>query len=637
VTEFEVTQRLVAILAADVVGYSRLMQDDERATVAILDASRRVFQEHIAAHKGRVVDMAGDSVLAVFETAIGAAEAAIDIQTALAARNTQTYESHKMQFRIGVHLGDVIEKADGTVYGDGVNIAARLESLADPGGVTMSGIVHGVVVRRLQSRFEYLGEYIVKNIEDPVRAYRIVDKGGVAATLPPSRSDLSRGPTQIVFASELFKHVLEQAGAVAVTDATVLIEGESGVGKELIARRIHEQSRRHQGPFVKVDCASIPPERFESEFFGQAASSVSGVIRDQAGRLEQADRGTLFLDQVEEIPPELQVKLLRPLQDKTFERLGDSRTRHADVRFIAATNRNLAEKVAAGELRRDLYFRLSVFPIKVPPLRDRAADIPLLVNHFLAAHVATNISPQRVTQEQLEYLQTYDWPGNIRELQNLVERALILSGDGPLRLDEALPSSVISYPARAPLSGEQPPARGFFTVSEFEELERNNLVAALEIAGWKVAGTEGAARKLGLTVAKLRSRMKALDIHRPEPDSLYVRLGGNRGIAAFARDLFGRAVVHPVLGRFWKGRSTYGVLREERLLVAYLSSAAGGPAHYVGRDMKSAHQHLDICRTDWEIFETLLNTTLAALSVPVTERAEVIAFAASLRNEIVKS
>ena len=182
---------------------------------------------------------------------------------------------------------------------------------------------------------------------------------------------------------------------------------------------------------------------------------------------------------------------------------------------------------------------------------------------------------------------------------------------------------------------EQTPARGFFSAAEFEELERNNLIAALEIAGWQVGGTGGAAEQLGMTAGKLRSRMKALDIRRPEPESLYVRVGGSRGIATFARDLFGRAVGHPVLGRFWEGRSTYGVLREEKLLVAFLSAVAGGPAHYVGRDMKPAHEHLHISKADWEIFETLLSQTLDALLVPDRERFEIIAFADSLRDEIV--
>jgi DNA-binding NtrC family response regulator/truncated hemoglobin YjbI len=635
-TEPTITQRLAAILAADVVGYSRLMQDDEQATVATLDASRLVFQEHIVGHQGRVVDMAGDSVLAVFETAIGAAEAAIEIQATLADRNTHLLDHRKMPFRVGIHLGDIIEKSDGTVYGDGVNIAARLESLADPGTVAVSGIVHDVVGRRLHADFDYLGEHIVKNIAEPVRAYRIIGEGEVA-TLTPPQEGLSSDPSQIIFASDLFGQVLKQAQAVAATNATVLIEGESGVGKELIARRIHEQSPRHKGPFVKVDCASIPPERFESEFFGQAASSLPGTSHDQAGRLESADQGTLLLDQVEEMPPELQSKLLRPLQDSTFERVGDRRTRQVDVRFIVATNQKLAEEVTEGRFRRDLYFRLSVFPIQVPPLRDRPMDLPVLVNHFLVENASSDATVPQVTEDQLTLLQQYDWPGNVRELQNLIERALILSGDGPLRLDEVLPKSAISYPSRASMHEEQTPARGFLSASEFEELERNNLIAALEVASWQVGGAAGAAAKLGLTVGKLRSRMKALGIRRPELDSLYVRLGGNRGIATFARDLFGRAIGHPVLGRFWEGRSTYGVLREEKLLVAFLSAVAGGPAHYVGRDMKLAHQHLHISQVDWKIFEALLSQTLEALLVPETERFEIIAFADSLRDEIVEA
>jgi adenylate cyclase len=191
----------MAILAADVYGYSRLMQDDAQATVATLDASRQVFREQIAVHQGRVVDMAGDAVLAVFETAIGAAEAAMRIQAALAERNTQLLDNRQMLFRVGVHLGDVIEKPDGTVYGDGVNIAARLESLADAGGVAVSGIVHDVVGRRLHADFEYLGEHIVKNIAEPVRAYRLRGASETAATVPSPPPGRGSGPAQLIFAS----------------------------------------------------------------------------------------------------------------------------------------------------------------------------------------------------------------------------------------------------------------------------------------------------------------------------------------------------------------------------------------------------------------------------------------------------
>lgn len=634
VTKSQVTQRLAAILAADVAGYSRLMQGDEQATVVQLDDSRQVFRDRVSANQGRIESMAGDAVLAVFDTAIGAMQAAVEIQQALSEKGALLPEDRKMRFRIGLHLGDVIEKPDGTVYGDGVNIAARLEGLAEPGGIAVSSMVHDGIGRRLDAGFEYLGEHVVKNIADPVRAYRVLASGKGSRQTSETQADSDHLPSQIVFRSRLIEEVLRQANAVAASDATVLIEGESGVGKELIARHIHQQSRRQNGPFVKIDCAAIPPDLFESEFFGRSADAAAGIGRELVGRLESANRGTLFLDHVSDVPAEVQAKLLRPLQDATFERVGDGRARHADVRYIAATTSDLVDQAAKGSFRRDLYFRLSVFPIKVPPLRARPEDVPVLFDHFVAEHNGTNAN---LTKTQLAYLQKYDWPGNVRELANLVERAMILSGSGPLRLEEALPSTSISYPARAPLPEAQTPARGFYSAAEFEELERNNLISALEAAGWQISGSGGAASALGLSASKLRSRMKTLHIDRPAAASLYVRLGGNRGIATFARDLFGRAVAHPELGRFWRGRSTYGVLREEKLLVSYLSSAAGGPAHYVGRDMKSAHEHLEIMESDWEIFRTILRTTLDALSVPEEERREVIDFAESLKNEVVST
>jgi truncated hemoglobin YjbI len=363
---------------------------------------------------------------------------------------------------------------------------------------------------------------------------------------------------------------------------------------------------------------------------------VPGAKRDRTGHIELADGGTLFLDEVGDIPSELQVKLLRPLQDSTFERVGDGRTRRADVRFIAATNRDLTAQVSQGLLRRDLYFRLSVFPIKVPPLRARPEDIPVLAEHFLAPHIGAGERPAAdLTEAHVQHLQTYDWPGNVRELKNVIERAVILSGDGPLRFDEALPTSSFSYPARASLPEEQTPARGFLTATEIEQLERNNLVGAMEATGWRVSGPDGAAAQLGMPPAKLKSRLKALSVDKPDPGSLYARLGGGRGIATFTRELFGRATGHPELGRFWKGRSTYGVLREERLLIAYLSSAAGGPTRYVGRDMKSAHRDLGIRASDWEIFRAVLSDTLEALRVPSPERQEVVEFAESLKADIV--
>jgi truncated hemoglobin YjbI len=236
----------------------------------------------------------------------------------------------------------------------------------------------------------------------------------------------------------------------------------------------------------------------------------------------------------------------------------------------------------------------------------------------------------------VRHLQTYDWPGNVRELRNVVERAVILSGSGPLRFDEALPSSAFSYPARAAMPEAGTPARGFLTAAEFELVERNNLVGAMEAAGWRVSGADGAAAQLGIQPRRLRARLNALGVQKPDPASLYVRLGGSRGIATFARDLFGRAVAHPTLGRFWIGRSTYGVLREERLLVAYLSSAAGGPMRYVGREMKEVHRGLGITPNDWEVFRAILKDTLEALRIPDRERRELVDFAENLRADIVE-
>ena len=240
---------------------------------------------------------------------------------------------------------------------------------------------------------------------------------------------------------------MDQVRAVAATAATVLIQGESGVGKELLARRIHEESPRRGGPFVKVDCASIPRDLFEGELFGHVSGAVPGAMRDRTGHIEHAEGGTLFLDEVGDIPSELQVKLLRPLQDSTFERVGDGRTRRADVRFIAATNRDLTAQVSQGLLRRDLYFRLSVFPIKVPPLRARLEDIPVLARHFLAAHRSPgHRSAAGLTDAHVHHLQTYDWPGNVRELKNVVERASDPLGGRAAALRRGAPEVLVLLP-----------------------------------------------------------------------------------------------------------------------------------------------------------------------------------------------
>ena len=242
--------------------------------------------------------------------------------------------------------------------------------------------------------------------------------------------------------SPALERVVALIESVASTSATVLIRGESGVGKELIARGIHSRSRRADEPLVKVNCASVPKELFESEFFGHVRGAFTGALKDRAGRFELADRGTLFLDEVGEIPLDLQAKLLRVLQEKEFERVGAEKTRKVDVRIIAATNRDLAAEAAAGRFRKDLYYRLSVFPIEIPPLRERREDILPLAEHFLKLHRRNLGRPHLAFEDDhRRRLLAYDWPGNVRELQHVIERAVILAREGPLRLDLALPAA----------------------------------------------------------------------------------------------------------------------------------------------------------------------------------------------------
>ena len=320
----------------------------------------------------------------------------------------------------------------------------------------------------------------------------------------------------LVGRSAPLQKVLQQIDLVARTEATVLILGESGVGKELIARAIHERSGRARRPLIKVNCGAIPENLFESEMFGHAKGAFTGAVKDRAGRFELADGGTLFLDEVGEIPLALQTKLLRVLQERQFERVGEDRTRHADVRIVAATNRDLKREVEAGRFRRDLFYRLSVFPIEVPPLRERRADIPLLAAHFLEqAAKKMNLKPRRLSDEQARLLSEYAWPGNIRELQNVIERAVILSQNGPLRLDylpgAAEAPSPIQRPAPEAVVADGPE---FLTRAELRQREAGKIRAALAKTHGKVFGPGGAAEALGMKGTTLASRIKALGLKR---------------------------------------------------------------------------------------------------------------------------
>ena len=321
---------------------------------------------------------------------------------------------------------------------------------------------------------------------------------------------------EIVGESPALKAVLRQIELVAPTDATVLVLGESGTGKELIASAIHDRSARRQRALVRVNCASIPAELFESEFFGHVKGAFTGAVRDRVGRFELADGGTLFLDEIAEIPIALQGKLLRVLQQGQFERVGEGRTRRVDVRIIAATNRDLERDMEGGRFRQDLYYRFSVFPIEVPPLRDRKSDIPALSEHFLRQScLRLRRTDVRLRLDDIEGLIAYDWPGNVRELQHVIERAVILGEGGRIGLDLALPPIRGRSEAREPRAPAPSPTTGVVTDQEMRRRERQNILAALEQAQGKLYGRGGAAALLSIKATTLASRMKALGIKRP--------------------------------------------------------------------------------------------------------------------------
>ncbi len=319
---------------------------------------------------------------------------------------------------------------------------------------------------------------------------------------------------ELVGQSAALGQVVGRIDLVAPTDASVLILGETGTGKELVAHEIHRRSRRSGKPLVRVNCASIPRDLYESEFFGHARGSFTGAVRDRAGRFETAEGGTLFLDEIAEVPLELQAKLLRALQEKRYERVGEDRTRRADVRIIAATNRDLEAEVAAGRFRRDLYYRLNVFPIHVAPLRERRDDIPLLAQHFAQRSVRDLRCPKAgLTREGVLKLQAYDWPGNVRELQNVIERAVILARGGVLRFDLPVRDAPPAARGRAAEAGD--PEREFLTEADLRRRERENLLLVLGRTGWRVRGPGGAADLLGVKESTLQSRMRAMGLKRP--------------------------------------------------------------------------------------------------------------------------
>jgi transcriptional regulator with GAF, ATPase, and Fis domain len=323
----------------------------------------------------------------------------------------------------------------------------------------------------------------------------------------------------IVGQSQALRDILAEVELVAPTDATVLILGESGTGKELLAREIHERSRRAGRPLIKVNCSAIPREMFESEFFGHIRGAFTGAVRDRPGRFKLAEKGTIFLDEVADLPLDLQPKLLRVLQEGQYERVGDDTTRSIDVRVIAATNRDLGADVKAGRFREDLYYRLSVFPIHLPALRDRKDDIVPLASHFMGIVAKeAGVSPPILTEHQASVLRQYEWPGNIRELQNVIERAVILSRGGDLRLDQLLMDRERSEQRRPPVPPPPivPSTEEVISDQEWRRRERANLVAALARTSGRIYGSGGAAELLGVKPSTLQSRLRAFGIRARE-------------------------------------------------------------------------------------------------------------------------
>ena len=394
----------------------------------------------------------------------------------------QSFAGHALSFR-GDRLGvlGVFSRAnfDDTAFG-------WLRIFADQAAVAIANSRAFEEIHRLRERLELENAYLREEV------------------------NAASGRRAILGNSPGLRRVLDQIDMVAPADIAVLVQGESGVGKELVAHAIHERSMRRDRPLVKVNCAAVPRELFESEFFGHVKGAFSGASANRVGRFQLADGGALLLDEVSELPMEMQPKLLRVLQDGEFEPVGEDRTRRVNVRIIAATNRDLKGEVRAGRFRHDLYYRLSVFPIEVPPLRERLEDIAGLATYFLKAACERFNRPNlQFTERHIEQLRNYDWPGNVRELQNVVDRAVICARLGSLRLDvpEAVqPVSLVPTGS----GGASPRSSAVLPDTELKRLERDNILAALQHSNGRIYGARGAARLLGLKPTTLSARVRKL-------------------------------------------------------------------------------------------------------------------------------
>ena len=386
------------------------------------------------------------------------------------------------------------------------------------------------------SRFEVHGKpfhtLILRNVDERLEAEQAIRSLTAATEYLREQIAEEHGFGDIVGRSLALRTALRAVAQVAATSATVLILGETGTGKELFARAIHERSPRRDRPLVKVNCAAIPGTLIESEFFGHERGAFTGATQRREGRFALANGGTIFLDEIGELPLELQSKLLRVLQEGEFEPVGGSRTRKVDVRVIAATSRDLEQAARRGEFRADLYYRLGVFPLKLPPLRDRGDDVIILADAIatkLARSLGQSMPP--LSPSDVSALRSYAWPGNVRELRNVLERAIITSADGHLHLDRALPGT---EPVASPAAGEPRQDGEILSERGLRQLERDNMLAALARAGWRVGGEGGAAQLIGVRPSTFKSRMKALGIWRldrapPRPISMSFRASSAEG------------------------------------------------------------------------------------------------------------
>jgi len=464
---------------------------------------------------GRLVDSAMDAIIE-FDGTLRVTRvnpAAVKVlgcaEDQVVGANFIRFLSARSKDRLTALIQDLDARPSGQRYQwipDGL-VAVRADGEEFPAEATLS---------RFEMGHETYHTVILRNVNERLAAEQRIRSLTVEAECLREEIKALRSVDEVIGQSAALRQTLEHVARVAETDATVLIFGETGTGKELIARRIHAASRRRGQALIKVNCAAIPAALIESEFFGHEQGAFTGATRKREGRFALADGGTIFLDEIGELPVDLQAKLLRVLQEGEFESVGSSKTRKVNVRVLAATNRNLLEAVEAGQFRQDLYYRLNVFPITVPPLRKRGEDITLLANTF-ARHFAHRMgrTVEPLSEESGRRLMAYDWPGNIRELQNVMERAVITARGGHLNLADVLASPMVRQEREAVVTSSVPVSPRVRTVEELQALERDNILLALESCAGRVSGDKGAAQLLGMNPSTLTSRMKALGIKRP--------------------------------------------------------------------------------------------------------------------------